>query len=62
MISTYRLFSLDYLKEIAKLIFVFATFYSRYADVCRKTELEEISCDRFSFFSSPMRKKIYCFC
>ena len=59
MILIYRLFSFDHLKEIVKLIFVLLR--SRYAEACRKTELEEISCDRFSSFSNTMRKKIYCF-
>ena len=56
MILTYRLFSLDHLKGIAELIFVFLR--SRYVNVCRKSELGEMSCDRFSYFSGTMRKKI----
>ena len=43
MILTYHIF--DHLKGIAKLTFVLLR--SRYEDACRKTELEEISYDRF---------------
>ena len=47
MILTYRLISFDHLKGIAKLIFVLLR--SRYADVCRKTKLGEISGNRFLY-------------
>ena len=44
-----------------KLNFFLFLLRSRYADVCRKTELGEIDCNRFSYFSNKMRKKIYGF-